>query len=201
MMMNPQKAEEYAEMADGLIITGGESVHPRYYGETFENMARNNKTEIAAMKGGCNIPRDEYEIAAFEAFKARKKPILGICRGHQLINAVTGGRNMLNFPREHHYEHHMGISHEIDTDPNSFLAKLYGSRLTINSYHQDCAVEVGPDMFVGARSLDGIIESVQHKELPIFGVQFHPERMRGDNPIPAFGADGNKIFEYFLSLC
>ena len=200
MMMNTQKAEEYAEMADGLLITGGESVHPRYYGETFENMAKGDKTEINAMRSGCNSPRDEMEMAVFEAFKARKKPIMGICRGHQLINAATGGKNMLNFPREHKVEHMM-TNHDVIAEENSVLGRLYGTRFLINSFHQDCAVSPGPDMLVGARSVDGIIESIEHKSLPIFGVQFHPERMRGDNPIPAAGPDGTKLFEYFLSLC
>ena len=196
MMMHTQKAKEYAQIADGLLITGGESVHPRYYGETFEHMADGNKADIAAMKAACNVPRDEMEIAAFEAFKACKKPIMGICRGHQLINAVTGGKNMLNFPRDHACEHHMGISHEVEARADSILGRLYGTR-----FHQDCAVSSGPKMIVGARSVDGIIESIEHEELPIFSVQFHPERMRGDNPMPSFGPDSTALFAYFLSLC
>lgn len=52
-----------------------------------------------------------------------------------------------------------------------------------------------------ARSLDGIIEAIEHKTLPVFSVQFHPERMRGDAPNPAFGPDGTELFKYFVDLC
>ncbi len=201
MMGMTRLAEEYAEIADGLVITGGESVHPARFGMTFDELSYGDPNIAHNLKAGCNTTRDEMEFAAFEAFYKRKKPIMGICRGHQLVNAALGGKNMLNFPRRHRAEHSEGIQHEIITESGSILDKLYGPKVLVNSFHRDCATEVGEDVIVGARSEDGIIEAIEHKTLPIFSVQFHPERMRGETPNPTFGPDGTKIFEYFIGLC
>lgn len=201
MMGCTKLAEEYAEIADGLLITGGESVHPARYHDTFDHLAGGDAAVAHNLKAGCNTVRDEMEFAAFEAFYARKKPIMGICRGHQLVNAALGGHNMLNFPRMHPTEHSEGIRHDIITEDGSILNHLYGKRFPVNSYHRDCADGVGPGVIVTARSEDGIIEAIEHETLPIFSVQFHPERMRGDSPNPAMGPDGTKLFEYLLSLC
>lgn len=201
MMGCTKLAEEYAEMADGLLITGGESVHPARFHETFNNLAGGDAAVAHNLKAGCNTARDEMEFAAFEAFYRRKKPIMGICRGHQLVNAALGGHNMLNFPRFHPTEHSEGIQHEIVTKEGSILNRLYGERLLVNSYHRDCADGVGPGVIVAAKSEDGIIEAIEHETLPIFSVQFHPERMRGDAPNPAMGPDGTRLFEYLISLC
>ena len=129
------------------------------------------------------------------------KPILGICRGHQLVNAATGGANMLNFPRKHAVEHSEGIAHDVLAEPGSFLARIYGERFLVNSFHRDCAWSVGPGMREAAKSPDGLIEAIEHRDLPVFGVQFHPERMRGDNRVPALGPDGTKLFEFFVNIC
>ncbi len=201
MMGMTSLAEQYAEMADGLLVTGGESVHPARFGMTFDELSDGNPTIAHNLKAGCNTARDEMEFAAFEAFYKKGKPIMGICRGHQLVNAALGGKNMLNFPRHHRVEHSEGIAHAIVTEPGSILNRLYGEKLEVNSFHRDCATSVGTDVIVGARSEDGIIEAIEHKTLPIFSVQFHPERMRGDMPNPVLGPDGTKLFEYFLSLC
>lgn len=194
-------AGEYAKIADGLLITGGESVHPARFGMTFDELADGDPTIAHNLKAGCNTTRDEMEFAAFEAFYKAGKPIMGVCRGHQLVNAALGGKNMLNFPRKHRFEHSEGIQHEIVTEPGSILNKLYGPKMLVNSFHRDCAWSAGENVLVGARSEDGIIEEIEHKTLPIFSVQFHPERMRGETPNPTFGPDGTKIFEYFISLC
>ena len=126
MMGSTKLAAEYAEMADGLLITGGESVHPSRFGDTFNNLADGDANVAHNLKAGCNVIRDEMEFAAFEEFFKRKKPIMGICRGHQLVNAALGGHNMLNFPRKHAVEHSEGIQHEIVAEDGSILNRLYG---------------------------------------------------------------------------
>lgn len=201
MMGCTRLAAEYAEMADGLLITGGESVHPARYHDTFNNLAGGDAAIAHNLKAGCNTTRDEMEFAAFEEFFKRQKPIMGICRGHQLVNAALGGHNMLNFPRYHAVEHSEGIQHEVTAEPGTILEKLYGPKFMVNSFHRDCADGVGPNVKIAAKSPDGIIEAIEHETLPIFSVQFHPERMRGDAPNPAFGPDGTKLFEYFVGLC
>lgn len=201
MMGSTRLAAEYADMADGLLLTGGESVHPSRFGDTFNNLAGGDATVAHNLKAGCNTTRDEMEFTIFEEFYKRKKPIMGICRGHQVVNAALGGHNMLNFPRKHPYEHSEGIQHEIVAEPGTILERLYGPRFLVNSFHRDCADSAGPGVRVAARALDGTIEAIEHETLPIFSVQFHPERMRGDAPNPAFGPDGTKLFEYFINLC
>ena len=194
-------AAEYAELADGLLLTGGESVHPARFGDTFNDLAGGDATVAHNLKAGCNTARDEMEFALLEEFVKRKKPVMGICRGHQLINAAFGGHNMLNFPRIHPYEHSEGIGHEIVAEAGSVLERLYGTRFFVNSFHRDCADRAGEDMRITARAGDGTIEALEHKTLPVFSVQFHPERMRGDTPNPACGPDGTKLFEFFVGLC
>ncbi len=201
MMGSTKLAAEYAEMADGLLLTGGESVHPARFHDTFDHLADKDAAVAHNLKAGCNTARDEMEFAVFEEFLKRKKPIMGICRGHQVINAALGGHNMLNFPRKHPFEHSEGIQHEIKAEAGSILEQLYGPSFLVNSFHRDCADSPGPEVKVTARALDGTIEAIEHETLPVFSVQFHPERMRGDVPNPAFGPDGSRLFEYFVSLC
>lgn len=193
--------EDYAEMADGLIITGGESVHPRMFGETYENLANREMEEVYRMRKDCDSARDELDGALFEAFRKKGKPILGICRGHQFINAITGGKNMLNFPRLYGGEHNCGVVHDIIAEPDSVLGQLFGTKFKVNSYHCDCAVTPGPEMRVTARSEDGIVESIEHISLPIVGVQFHPERMRGNTPNPMLGPNMDVLFRDFIEKC
>ena len=193
---------DYAEIADGLLLTGGESVHPKYYGETFDRLANDKMDTILFLRYGCNAMRDEMEMAIFWEFVKRKKPILGICRGMQLINAAMGGKNYLDFPRRGNcMEHAAGVSHEVESEPDSLVRQIFGERFLVNSFHRDCADSVGPDMRVTARATDGIIEAIEHKELPIWGVQFHPERMRGGRPNPIFGQDTTEFFRAFIAHC
>ena len=92
-------------------------------------------------------------------------------------------------------------SNEIIAEKGTLLERLYGERFWVNSYHQDCAVEPGPGVRVAALSPDGIIEAIEHETLPIWGFQFHPERMRGDTPNPVCGPDTDALFQYFVERC
>lgn len=174
---------------DGLILAGGGDIEPGVYGQRVQG---SQPPDTA---------RDRAELTLFRMFYRANKPILGICRGHQLVNAATGGANMLNFPRKHAVEHSEGIAHDVLAEPGSFLARIYGERFLVNSFHRDCAWSVGPGMREAAKSPDGLIEAIEHRDLPVFGVQFHPERMRGDNRVPALGPDGTKLFEFFVNIC
>lgn len=201
LLADARLAGEYAQLADGLLLTGGESVHPRWFGETFERLAGGDPDRVRQLRAGCNAMRDEAEMALFQEFFRLGKPILGICRGHQLVNAALGGKNLLDFPKNHPVEHYSGIQHRVTAEADSVLGQLYGTEFLVNSYHRDCADCVGPDVRVTARSEDGLIEAIQHKTRPIFGFQFHPERMRGDAPNPAYGPCSDALFRYFLDLC
>ena len=156
---------------------------------------------IRFLRWGCNTARDEEEFALFEEFAKLGKPIMGICRGHQVVNAATGGKNDLDFPRRHPVEHNLGVVHGATAEPDSMVGRAFGENFLVNSYHRDCVLSVGPEMRVTANSTDGIIEAIEHKTKPIFGFQFHPERMRGDHPNPTFGPDGTELFRMFVDLC
>ena len=89
MCCDPDGVETYAEVACGLVLTGGESVHPHRFGEEIYNDTVN-----------INLFRDEMELGLFHAFMARKKPILAICRGYQLANIALGGDIWQDIPAQ-----------------------------------------------------------------------------------------------------
>ena len=189
---DPLEAERYAELADGLLLTGGSGVHPALYGDVFfdDDSIR-----------GSNPVRDEMELALLRCFVEKKKPVFGICRGYQLMNVFFGGKLIQNFPKQRHIEHQNGISHLVKAEADSIVGRLFGSEFMTNSHHRDGVTETGPEVRITAASADGIPEALEHRSLPCFGVQWHPERQRGDAKNPACGPDMTPLFRYFVDLC
>ena len=175
---------------DGLILCGGADMDPRYYGE--ENC------------GSVNIDaeRDENEMALMRAYVSAGKPILGICRGHQLINVFFGGSLYQDIPeRDLHGRGEMGDGrHEVKALSDSVLGSLYGESFFVNSAHHQAIKELGDGIRATAWWADKYVEAIEHMTLPIIGVQWHPERMcldekRGDT------ISGLAMFECFVELC
>lgn len=176
---------------DGLILCGGADIHPSYYGE--------------AINGSVDIDDalDTAEIALARAYIGMGKPILGICRGHQLLNVLFGGTLCQHIPNaERHTPGKNGDAvHDVITEPGSFVSRLYGERITVNSHHHQAIKAVGEGLRAAAMSDDGtVIEAIEHRELPIIGVQWHPERICNDK-CPAGMNDGRLIFEHFIGIC
>lgn len=192
MPADPLAAEVYAEIADGMLLTGGSGVHPALYGDVF--------FDGDSIKGS-NPVRDEMEYKLIQCFVEKKKPIMGICRGHQLLNVYFGGKLIQNFPKQKGLEHQNGISHMVHAGAGSVAEKLFGAAFMTNSHHRDAVAAVGPDMRATAFAADGIVEAVEHTSLPILGVQWHPERQRGDRMNPSCGPDMTSLFAYFVDLC
>lgn len=192
MAADPAEAETYAEMADGLLLTGGSGVHPALYGDVF--------FDDDSIKGS-NPVRDEMEMNLIRSFMKRKKPIMGICRGHQLLNVYFGGRLIQNFPKQKGIEHQNGISHLVRAEDDSIVGRLFGKEFMTNSHHRDGVTETGEDMRITVMSANGIPEAIEHKTAPVFGVQWHPERQRGEQMNPACGPDMTPLFTYFVDLC
>ena len=186
------EAQTYAALADGLLITGGSGVHPALYGDVF--------FDDDSIKGS-NPVRDEMEIGLIRSFLEAGKPIMGICRGQQLLNVYFGGKLIQNFPKQKGIEHQNGISHKVHAEENSIVGGLFGQDFMTNSHHRDAVISTGPDVRVAAVSEDGIIEAIEHVSLPVFAVQWHPERQRGDTMNPACGPDMTPLFTYFVNLC
>ena len=167
---------------DGLLLCGGNDIHPSYYGQEI-NGAHSFDTE-----------RDKAEFNLIRAFMDTGKPILGICRGHQLLNVALGGTLIqdLKNTSSHLSQGDEDLIHSVDA--TGFMAELFGKTLVVNSSHHQAIDTLGNGLTPVAYCGD-VIEAVQHNTLPYISVQFHPERMKeGDT------ACGEKIFEYFIAL-
>lgn len=178
---------------DGLVLSGGEDIDPKHYGEEPNG------------SGAPNTPRDTSELAIAKAYIAAGKPVLGICRGHQLLNVVLGGSLIQDLGDELRPFHANwtaldALAHQVKSVPDSLLNRLYGDIFRTNSTHHQAVKTVGDGMKVTLTSEAGIVEATEHASLPIFSVQFHPERMTGRLARPDT-VDGAKIFEHFVAMC
>jgi len=165
----------YADALDGLLLQGGNDVAPETYGEA----------PIAPQWHGDRV-RDRYEMELFEAFIGAGKPVLGICRGCQLINVAFGGTLYQDIPTQlpeagaHHdaqlYDRQL---HGVRLVPGTQLAALYPglARATINSIHHQSVKELGRDLVVEARADDDdMVEAIRWRGPSyVFGIQWHPE--------------------------
>lgn len=177
---------------DGLILTGGGDVHPGLYGRDDQI---DNVEEV-------NEQRDAFEFEVIEQALDRELPILGICRGMQIMNVYLGGSLIVDLPTAG-YRNHVerdGIDHRhaLEIAPGSLLEAITGSGTKrVNSIHHQAVEEPGRGLMIAARSDDGVVESlewVMKDRMPfLLLVQWHPERMADfDNPCSGF------IAEHFL---
>ncbi len=148
----------------GLLLPGGGDVDPALYGQ--EN----------AGSVGIDGERDAREKALFEYFLAQRRPILGVCRGTQLINVLLGGTLHQDIPG-HRDEHNDNFLHGSRAE-DPLLVSLYGERFPINSTHHQAIDRLGDGLSAVQWADDGTVEAVRHESLPIFAVQWHPERLR-----------------------
>lgn len=157
-------AEALAARADGLLLSGGGDIHPSYYGKC-----------ITGLDTSVDLQRDEREWELLQQFCAHKKPVLGICRGIQVIDVFFGGTLFQHLGTA--YVHESTI-HTVITSEYGRLRGLLGENLPVNSYHHQAIRTLGAGLHVAAVSdADGVIEAVEHESLPILAVQWHPERM------------------------
>ena len=188
---NLDKAIEEMMKCDGLLLSGGEDVDPKYYGQT--------PTE----KCGTIVPwRDEVEMKMLDAFVATGKPIFGICRGEQLMNVYFGGtlhQDIVHLSQSKHddYPRKNQGCHTVSLNGGTKFASIMKKQtFRVNSLHHQAAATVGKDMIVGAVSEDGIIEAIEHASHPFcMGVQWHPEHM------VRYSKQQRRIFEAFVAAC
>ncbi len=183
-----QCAEELADLCDGLLLSGGPDIEPELFGEAVYNDTVHTDT-----------PRTQYEYALLKAFLARGKAVMGICRGEQLINVYLGGDMYQDLAHQKGVFHSSyELRHKVTAEPGSFVEKLLGSEFYVNSTHHQAVRSLAPGLKLAARSqADGVIEAYEHESLPIFGVQWHPERLTNimrDERTP----DMAPLFTYFL---
>jgi putative glutamine amidotransferase len=182
-----------AERFDGFLFTGGQDVNPKLYGEE----------PIKKCGNSCNI-RDNMEAKLFdEAVIKLDKPVIGICRGIQFINAHLGGTLYQDLPLEHGtaVNHHQSPPydvpvHTVNVLPDTFLAEIIGEgTVKVNSYHHQAVKSLAGSLKTAAISEDGLIEAVvMPNRRFMVAVQWHPE-LSLDNP------ENKKLFKAFVNAC
>lgn len=176
-----------SEECQGLLLPGGGDVDPALYGQKPQGSLPPDRS------------RDTKELFLAEKFVAAGKPVFGICRGLQLINVFFGGTLIQDLPG-HSQIDGMDQYHLVQSEPFSPLWGLYGKSFLVNSAHHQAVERPGAGLRVSTRAMNDVIEALWHETLPVFGVQWHPERLTGKFQQPDT-ADGKLLFDYFLSKC
>jgi len=169
---------------DALVLAGGGDVSPCFYGSLNSKNCRS-----------VNLVKDVTEQYLLARFERKNAPVLGVCRGLQLINAYYSGTLATSIKKHYlHFSEKGDVYHPIER-LSGFMRDIYGDALEVNSCHRQCVERLGKNMSVCAYAPDGTCEAACLKNGRIFGVQFHPERaFSGGNK------RGLKIYEYLLSL-
>lgn len=156
---------EYLEVCDGIVFTGGADMNPATYGQA------NTASAFEQI-------RDDYELALLEGALDADLPVLGICRGIQLLNVQTGGSLHQDVPEHARYDVAPDTrTHTIAIEPASRLNLMFGSTLEVNSLHHQTIDTVGEGLSVVARAHDGTVEAVEMVGRDVIAVQWHPEML------------------------
>lgn len=175
---------------DGLLLAGGDDMDPALFGQSNQGSR------------GIDLARDRAELALMDAFLGAGKPVLAICRGHQVVNVWLGGDLIQDLDPALAPFHGGGEEdrvHSVQAGPDSLLHRLYGPVFPVNSTHHQALGRLGKGLTVSARSEGGVVEAVEHDSLPLISVQFHPERMTGKRA-RTDTVDGGAIFRAFLEM-
>ena len=198
MDMTPYELSVCVRQLDGLLLAGGNDIDPMYY----------NEAPIVGL-GEVNPLRDKAEIALIKAFRDAEKPILGICRGLQILNTALGGTVYQDLPSQFtgvnaaqlisHQQTSPAryASHRVSIKTDSLLYRLTECEsLSVNSFHHQAVLKLAPTLSACAYADDGVIEAAEDVSHSFtLGVQWHPERMTADEPA------AKRIFDGFISAC
>jgi len=182
----PDDLSTVAELAgrlDGLLLSGGEDIHPRYYGQDITcpmELSPDSRTDF----------EDELTGHALE----RNIPILAICLGIQALNVHLGGTLIQDL--QGHKNKVVKLRHEVRVKNDSLLRNIAGTdSLTVNSTHHQAVDKPGGGLVVSGTAPDGVVEAVEYPSHPfVLGLQWHPEKMPDD-------PDSRKIFSAFVKAC
>ena len=177
---------------DGVLLTGGGDIDPSCFGE-----------EMVPECGMPNLERDTCEMLIVKAAHRLRKPLLGICRGEQVLNVAYGGTLYQDLPTQfpsdiaHKQSEAWDVeTHSIDIAPGSMLAHIAGCKtVMVNTFHHQAVKAVAPGFKATAWSGDGVVEAIEGDfGWMVMGVQFHPERLyaNGGDNISA------KLFRHFI---
>jgi putative glutamine amidotransferase len=167
----------FVERLDAVLLTGGGDVDPERW---------KGPSDSSVM---VSVERDEFEFALLEAALEVGVPVLGICRGLQVINVFLGGTLVphLEWAEGDGHSKRTGDRterrHRVDCDPGSMLHHLYGPTMMVNSFHHQAVDQPGTALQITARSEDGTVEGVEHESGKVLGVQWHPEMLAELEPV------------------
>jgi putative glutamine amidotransferase len=169
---------------DGLLLPGGWDVDPSFYGEKPDEKV-----------GPIDRELDETELRLFRQARDKEIPILGICRGQQVINVAMGG-SLLQHLEDHDVRAHgrSHLAHTIEVNPSSELGRAAGEhKIRVNSLHHQAIDKLAPGLQQTAHGEDGTVEGVESDDGLIVAVQCHPEELTTDLPW------ASKLFERFVA--
>ena len=185
---DPEQAVQDALTCDGLLLPGGGDMDPKFYGQV----------RIPAC-GEPNLLRDAAEPLLLRAFLAADKPVLGICRGIQVMNAVLGGDLYQDIKPFEHLPHngHWAKVHTVTVRRGTLLSRILGQdTVLVNSQHHQAVDRVAPGFTLAALSEDGIVEAIEKPDAGFcLGVQWHPEWLSDADPAM------QSLFDAFVNAC
>ena len=193
---------ESVRRCDGVLLTGGDDIQPKLYTNKLSPRLRRTLTPTDG-------ERDLQELLLIDEVFRQRKPLLAICRGHQMLNVALGGTLVVDIPSQlpgaidhRRLDKRNEVVHEARLTEGSLLAKITGRQtLGVNSTHHQAIARVAKPLRVTARSADGVVEGMElrpeaARRLPfLLAVQFHPERLVARHP------EHRKIFSSFTLAC
>lgn len=157
--------DETLDALDGVVFTGGSDVDPALYGE-----------EAQAETVGIVRMRDDAELALLRAALDRDMPVLGICRGIQVLNVGMGGNLEQHLEGHRHDPPGEFLAHDVAIEPDTRLARMLGDRISVMSHHHQGIKTLAPGLVETARADDGLLEAVEAPDRRFtVGVLWHPE--------------------------
>lgn len=187
-LSDPEQAVQDALTCDGLLLPGGGDMDPKFYGQ-----------ERIPACGEPNLLRDAAEPLLLRAFLAADKPVLGICRGIQVMNAVLGGDLYQDIKPFEHLPHngHWAKVHTVTVRRGTLLSRILGQdTVLVNSQHHQAVDRVAPGFTLAALSEDGIVEAIEKPDARFcLGVQWHPEWLSDADPAM------QSLFDAFVNAC
>lgn len=176
---------------DGLLVIGGDDIHPQLFNEAPHRSL-----------GYVDIMRDESDIAAVKAALSQQMPLLAICRGAQVLNVALGGSLYQDIPNQlpQAIQHKQAASRSTHIHPIHLVAQtklaaiVHHDSIMTNSFHHQAVKEVARSLIVSATTCDGVIEAIEHPDMPFcVGVQWHPEELHDEA--------SKQLFQAFIEAC
>lgn len=172
-------SSEQLASCDRLLLPGGGDLDPALW----------NEPDLGSRTPDPFL--DKTQLSLLHAFVTAGKPVLGICRGLQVINVYFGGTIIQHLSTASNHEYKDADQyHSVHNVPGSALFQLYGSDMIVNSAHHQGCGRIGDGLLITQTAPDCVIEALEHEKKPVLGVQWHPERTF---------AEGKRLFQYFLT--